>query len=112
MLKTAKSDYEVLAKLGLGKLSIKCYQNLFNNGGVSAPELAEQLGLPRTGLYRILKQLETKGFVAGLKTPPHPTYFFAEPLDKALENYARYQRQEVKELMNEQKEILIKRSGK
>jgi sugar-specific transcriptional regulator TrmB len=105
-------DYEVLAKLGLGKKTIKCYEMLFNNGGASVPQLAEQLKLPRTGLYWLLKQLEAKGFVSSLKTPPHPAYFFAEPLDKALQAYADYQRQLARELIKQQDEILIKRSGK
>jgi sugar-specific transcriptional regulator TrmB len=112
MPKVTKSDYEVLAKLGLGKVSIKCYESLFNNGGASAPRLAQQLKLPRTALYRLLKQLEAKGFVASLKTSPHPVYFFAEPLDKALRTYADYQRGSVEQLINDQEEILIKRSGK
>lgn len=106
------SEYQVLAQIGLSKKAIECYETIFNNGGLNAPRLAEKLGLPRTGLYRILKQLETKGFVVSLKVPPHPAYFFAEPLNKALEAYALYQKWLLRELVEQQGEILIKRSGR
>ncbi len=106
------SNYKVLKQLGLSKTAVACYESLFNNGGTDIVHLAERLCLPKTGLYRILKQLELKGFVASLKTEAQPTYFFAERLDKALRDYARYQRQLVSDLIDEQIVVLAKRSGK
>jgi sugar-specific transcriptional regulator TrmB len=112
MAQTIISDYQVLAQIGLSQKAIKCYEALFNNGGCNAPQLAKELNQPRTSLYRILKQLEAKGFVTSLKTEAQPIYFFAQPLDKAMRKYASYQEQLMRELINQQNEILIKRSGK
>jgi sugar-specific transcriptional regulator TrmB len=109
MTKIEVSNYSVLMKLGLNKTAVSCYEKLFELGGVSVAQLAENLELPRTGLYRVLKQLETKGFLSSVRAASQPTYFFATPLHKALENYAHYQRQAVRDLINEQKEILMKR---
>lgn len=112
MPKSFVSDYSVLMKLGLSKTAVACYEELFNQGGTHVLQLAEHLELPRTGLYRVLRELELKGFLTSLRTVSQPTYFFARPLDKALENYTRYQREKVKNLINKQKEILMKRTGK
>ncbi len=86
------SDYEILRKIDLSKTAVACYESLFKDGGASVPQLAERLRKPRTGLYRVLKQLETKGFVNSLKTEAQPVYFSAVPISKALHNYAEYQK--------------------
>jgi len=84
------SDYSSLAELGFSKLAIACYQDLYESGGSDADQMARRLGKSRTSLYRILKQLEIKGFVESIKTEPYVTYFYAEFLEKALENYSKY----------------------
>ena len=106
------SEYQTLEGLGLSKTAVACYESLFNNGGTDVVHLAERLGLPKTGLYRILKQLELKGFITSLKTEAQPTYFFAVRLDEALHNYAAYQHRLVSELIDEQVKALAKRSGR
>jgi|GEM_PF-5167357 len=105
------SDYLILTRLGLSKTAASCYESLFNDGIASVPQLSARLALPRTGLYRLLRQLETTGYVAGLKTASQPYYYRAKPLDEALRAYAAYQRRLVNHLINEQEDILVKRSG-
>ncbi len=95
----------------LSKTALDCYETLFNNGGESATQLAEQLQRPRTGLYRVLKRLETVGLVTSVPGTSQPTYFYAEPLKKALANYADYQHRLTRELIIKQNEILMKLRG-
>jgi sugar-specific transcriptional regulator TrmB len=109
--KNLASDYSVLTKLGLSKTAIACYENLFNLGGASVLRLATILEIQRTSLYRVLRQLELKGFLNSVQAASQPTYFFAYRLDTALGNYASYQRREVKALIDQQKEVLIKRTS-
>jgi sugar-specific transcriptional regulator TrmB len=111
MPQSVMPDYLGLARLGLSKTAIKCYESLFSHGGASVPQLAERLKLSRTGLYRVLKHLETTGLVTSLKTASQPCYYFAEPIDKALGVYAGYWRGQLGQLISEQKEVLMKRSG-
>ena len=102
-------EYKKLRSIGLSKIAISCYESLFQDGATNVVQLAKRLRRPRTGLYRVLKQLENKGFVTGLKTETQPVYYYAEPLDEALQRYADYQRRLVSKLINEQAAALARR---
>ncbi len=105
MTKETIGSYSILTNFDINRTAIECYESLFKNGGSNVSQLAERIQRPRTGLYRVLNQLETKGFVKSLKTTSQPTYFFAEPIQKAILNYANYQRHELQDLINDQNKI-------
>jgi sugar-specific transcriptional regulator TrmB len=107
------ADYGVLRNIGLSKTATACYEDLFQLGhGISATELAKRLHKRRSGLYRVLHELEAKGFVTSSKIAFYPFYFSAVPLDQALRNYSDYQWRLVDGLFEEQRKILAKRSGR
>ncbi len=92
MLQTDLGDYQLLKNIGLGRTAAACYESLLRNGRASVPQLAERLGLPRTGLYRVLEKLTEQGFLTSLKTGGQPTYYHARPLDEALTRYFNHQK--------------------
>jgi sugar-specific transcriptional regulator TrmB len=98
--------YDVLRKLGLSKTSAACYEQLYKHGAATAAQLAEQLNLPRTGLYRIMAGLETKGFVHAVKTTAQPTYYYAEQVDTALSNMTVYHKHLAADLIKQQREAM------
>jgi sugar-specific transcriptional regulator TrmB len=106
-----RSAYQVLRDFGFSRTAILCYETLFERGGASVPQLARRTGKPRTGLYRVLRQLEDKGFVSAVKTGTQPTYFYAEPVEAALSKYTDYQWRIAESLMDEQAAALAQRSG-
>jgi sugar-specific transcriptional regulator TrmB len=67
-----------------------------------ASELARELNIPASNVYRLLKRLETIGFVTPTKTNLGPTYYFAERLEQAPVNYAHYQRDRLLPLLRAQ----------
>ncbi len=97
----SESRYAAMQKLGLSKTAVDCYECLVKEGSANVAQLSERLSRPRTGLYRVLKELEEQGFVTSLKTNLQPIYFQAENLNKALDNFARYQRKVVAELLKD-----------
>lgn len=106
------SHYAVLRELGLSKTAVACYESLFEDGAATVAQLAKRLLQSRTGLYRVLRQMEQQGFVTSFKTSSQPTYFDVELVNKALKRYADYQHHIVAELITEQADILARRSGK
>jgi sugar-specific transcriptional regulator TrmB len=111
MLQSEKPSYKSLKSLGFSPVAISCYESLFEHGGTNVPDLAKRLKHPRTGLYRILKQLEAKGFLTKLKTDLQPTYYFAIDIEEALSNYDDYQRHVLHKLISHQRQELRRRSG-
>ncbi len=105
------ASYNALRGIGLSQTALACYESLFQDGGSNATDLAKRLSKPRSSLYRVLRDLESKGFVVSSKVAFYPLYFRAEPLDKALRNYSDYQWRLVDKLFDEQMEILAKRTG-
>lgn len=105
------AKYLVLKRLGLSKAAVTCYESLYEDGAASATQLAGRLALPRTGLYRVLRDLEAKGFVRSIKSTGQPVYFHAEHLETALKNLSAYQNRLALELINEQKESLAKQAA-
>lgn len=104
-------NYGALRELGLSKSAVICYESLFEDGAATATQLAERLTQSRTGLYRVLRQLEKQGFMTSLKTYRQPTYFDAELLARALARYAEYQRFIAAELITKQAEVMAGRAG-
>lgn len=95
-------SYRVLQNFGLSKAAAVCYESVFRHGGASAQQLVERLDMPRASLYRALKQLETKGFVVAVKSERQPTYFYAEPVESALQRYTDHCWRTARKLIDEQ----------
>jgi len=108
-IKVGPADYQTLSGLGLSKLAIACYQSLFEDGGASAEQLAEKLERPRAGLYRVLKEMETLGFITRHKASVQDVCFYAQPLESALADLWKYQRRQVRDVVKYQALVLAKR---
>ena len=93
------SQYILLKEIGISKDSILCYETLLVQGQLTAKELGLISRRHPTDLYRILNNLESKGFVTSLKTNPHPIYFQAVPLETAIEKYFEYQLDLIREII-------------
>lgn len=103
-LKASSEGYGGLSAIGLTKTQARCYGLLSTVYGLSAGELAKRLGVSRTNIYPLLKDLHTKGFLAELRITA-PTTYKAIPLTHALEAYADYQRHKVRQLIILQQQI-------
>jgi sugar-specific transcriptional regulator TrmB len=98
-------NYSVLRKIGLSKTAAECYAALAQHGGANAEQLATRLDVKRTGLYRVLNRLEKQGFIVSVKSELQPKYYYAEPLDVALEKYFKYQIRLVRRLLPERRRV-------
>jgi sugar-specific transcriptional regulator TrmB len=94
-----KRDYSLLRKLGLSKQAVACYQSLVNNGGGKVSELSQRLNLPRTGLYKVLDKLNEQGFVSKIRVDGASTSYSAWPINRAMEQYIKYQKRAVAPLL-------------
>ena len=99
-----KSDDMGIGRLGFSRLSTACYDSLYKSGPTLASKLADDIGLERTHVYPILKQLEEKGFVRSLKTDLGPTYYSAVPIEDALDVFFAYQKRLVLPIIHEQRQ--------
>jgi sugar-specific transcriptional regulator TrmB len=72
-----------LRKLGLTEYEAKAYATLVGVGEATAREVHELCGVPRTRIYDILRDLETKGFVEFVQGSP--TYYRAVEPDQVME---------------------------
>jgi|SRR5579884_930388 len=80
-----------LKQLGFNKAAIHCYQKLVEAGPAEVSDLAKELRLHPTNLYRTLQWLTDEGFIDKIKLATAPALFIARPLDKALaERYMRH----------------------
>lgn len=102
--------YSALRQLGLSKQAIACYESLFNEGGTTGLDLARRLGLSRTYVYRLLRELEKIGFTDSFKDAGGIAYFHAVPLNLVLMRLAEYQRRLVRPVLEEQWQILERRN--
>ncbi len=98
-----KSDDIGIGRLGFSRLSVACYDSIYKSGPTLASKLADDIGLERTHVYPILKQLEEKGFVRSLKTELGPTYYSAVPVEEALDSYFVYQKRLVLPIIRQQR---------
>ncbi len=98
-----KNDFSTLSKLGLSRLGIACYASLLEDGNATARVLAKRLGKSDKSLYRMLRELEEKGFVTTFKGEQQPLYFYAIKLDIAVQKLSLYQQHVVVELRQHNK---------
>ncbi len=69
--------------LGLTPKQVEVYVGLLRVGvPLSAAEVAEIVGIHRTGVYRILSELENMGLIR--TTPGRPAHFAARPIGEAV----------------------------
>ena len=72
-----------LRKLGLTEYEAKAYATLVGVGEATAREVHELSSVPRTRIYDILRELESKGFVEFVQGSP--TYYRAVEPDSVME---------------------------
>ena len=92
-----------LAKFGLTGNQSKVYIYLGKYGSKSAPEVCKALKLPRTETYHLLTALQNKGIVSA--TFQHPIKFKAVPLDKAVWILVNAEKERIKGLEKQEKDI-------
>jgi len=78
-----KNVKRVLTDFGLSDKEAEVYIFLAKHGVLKGGQIAKQTKIDRSVVYRILKRLESKGFVES--TLESPTRFIAVPLEKALD---------------------------
>lgn len=95
---------EALYKYGLTANQAKVYILLGKYGSKTAPEVCKALRLPRTETYHLLTTLQNKGIVSA--TFQHPIKFSALPLNKAVWVLVNAEKERVKDLENQEKELV------
>ncbi|MCZ6582787.1 MAG: TrmB family transcriptional regulator, partial [Thaumarchaeota archaeon] len=93
----------ILSSYGLTANQSKVYIYLGKYGSKTAPQVCRTLNLPRTETYHLLTALQNKGIVEA--TFEHPTQFNALPLDKTIWTLVNTQKERVKDLEREEKNI-------
>ena len=94
----------ILSSYGLTANQSKVYIYLGKYGSKTAPQVCRTLNLPRTETYHLLTSLQNKGIVEA--TFEHPTQFNALPLDKTIWTLVNTQKERVKGLEREEKNIM------
>lgn len=107
---------EVLRSFGLSDYESKALATLITKGVLSARELAELSGIPRTSVYDVMNSLKTKGFVEEFGKPVRFRAISNEEIismlsKKATENL-EILRDEISKLRTEQIEIVKLYRGK
>lgn len=93
-----------LSKFGLTANQSKVYIYLGKYGSKTAPEACRALKIPRTETYHLLTTLQNKGIVSA--TFQHPIRFSALPLDKAVWVLVNAEKERVKSLEKQEKDIV------
>lgn len=93
-----------LSKFGLTANQSKVYIYLGKYGSKTAPEACRALKIPRTETYHLLTTLQNKGIVSA--TFQHPIRFSALPLDKAVWVLVNAEKERVKTLEKQEKNIV------
>jgi len=91
------------SKFGLTTNQCKVYIFLGKYGSKTAPEVCRALKLPRTETYHLLTTLQNKGVVSA--TFQHPIKFSALPLTNAIKSMVDTEKERVKKLENQEKEL-------
>ena len=103
-------DYSPLCHLGISQQAIGCYADLCEYGSSVVASIANRQQKHRTGLYRLLHQLETSGFVGSFKSYIGATYYVAVPLDQAIATFHANQRLQVNDLIRQQQQSIRTKS--
>ncbi|HSB57872.1 MAG TPA: helix-turn-helix domain-containing protein [Nitrosopumilaceae archaeon] len=93
-----------LSKFGLTANQSKVYIFLGKYGSKTAPEACRALKIPRTETYHLLTTLQNKGIVSA--TFEHPIRFSALPLDRAVWVLVNAEKERVKSLEKQEKNIV------
>jgi len=105
-------DYEMLfdklknelSKFGLTPNQSKVYLFLEKHGSSTATQVSKSLRVPRTETYHLLTNLQNKGIVSA--TFQHPIKFSALTLDKAIGVLINAERERVKTLEAQEKNLV------
>ena len=105
-------DYEMLfeklknelSKFGLTANQSKVYLFLEKYGSSTATQVSKTLKVPRTETYHLLTNLQNKGIVSA--TFQHPIKFSAISLDKAIGVLVNAERERVKSLESQEKNLV------
>ena len=105
-------DYEMLfeklknelSKFGLTANQSKVYLFLEKYGSSTATQVSKTLKVPRTETYHLLTNLQNKGIVSA--TFQHPIKFSAVSLDKAIGVLVNAERERVKSLESQEKNLV------
>ncbi|MGI0011099.1 MAG: TrmB family transcriptional regulator [Nitrosopumilaceae archaeon] len=93
-----------LSTFGLTANQCKVYIFLGKYGSKTAPEVCKALKLPRTETYHLLTTLQNKGIVSA--TFQHPIRFSALPLNKAVWVLVNAEKERVRSLETQEKDIV------
>ena len=102
--KALKEINSALLRLGLSKNEVRIYLFLARNGSQKAQKIAESLGVPRTEAYKILRELEGKGFI--LRILQRPMKFTIVPFEKIVEEDIEERKQKIHKLEKKKEELL------
>jgi len=105
-------DYEILfeklknelSKFGLTANQSKVYLFLEKYGSSTATQVSKTLKVPRTETYHLLTNLQNKGIVSA--TFQHPIKFSALSLDKAIGVLVNAEKERVKSLESQEKNLV------
>lgn len=79
----SESGIQLLTQLGLSKTQSKIYFTLLELRETTAGGLSEEVGLPRSEVYRVIHELQQKGLVD--REISYPNRFSAAPIEKGLQ---------------------------
>jgi sugar-specific transcriptional regulator TrmB len=102
--KALKEINAALLRLRLSNNEVKMYLFLARNGTQKAQKIAESLGVPRTEAYKILRELESKGFI--VRILGRPMRFMIVPFEKIIEGEIEDRRQKIYKLEKKKDELL------
>jgi sugar-specific transcriptional regulator TrmB len=102
--KALKEINSALLRLRLSKNEVKIYLFLARNGSQKAQKIAESLGVPRTEAYKILRELEGKGFISRILE--RPMKFMIVPFEKIVEEDIEERKQKIHKLEKKKEELL------
>ena len=93
-----------LSKFGLTQNQSKVFLYLEKYGSSTATQVSKALKVPRTETYHLLTNLQNKGIVSA--TFQHPIKFTALPLDKAIGELINAEKERVKNLESQEKNLV------
>ncbi len=93
-----------LSKFGLTPNQSKVFLHMEKHGASTATQISKILKVPRTETYHLLTNLQNKGIVSA--TFQHPIRFSALPLDKAIGALINAEKERIKNLENQEKNIV------
>lgn len=109
---TQPTEYEILfdkmknelSKFGLTQNQSKVFLFLEKHGPSTATQISKALKIPRTETYHLLTNLQNNGIVSA--SFQHPIKFSAFPIDKAIGILINAEKERVKALENQEKNII------